>query len=436
MLGTESGLTRLLPGDDIERQYPKFLGWTLFVLLGCAVAAAFVTFGRHWVSLAFFGAGGEYERYMPLAAISLFATLLPNAGRLWLRIRNDGVALVVATVMQALLGVVAIGIAVLVGAGIYGVVIYGLSADLALGLGLFGFILARRGWRRPDYSIVLPALRFGLPLLPAAYAMWGLNWMDRLFLVHYQTLADIGIYAAATGLGYTVIQVFVNPIWAMYPNAAAELHNRRDLVGVDRLLHLTGGAMLTLALPAIAGLWALDAPIMALIAGPGFAAGAAVMPVIAIAYLTSIMASFGDVALSLAYRQYLATLSIGLAVGVNFLLNVVLIPPLGILGAALATFGAFLFQLIFSSIAASRSGPFWRQFQFPFRIGLAALAMALSVRGLDQFMGGPDAMRLAVLVPVGAVIYVGLVIVLQALPPSVSMAARGWIADHVKIRAR
>lgn len=436
VLGTDVALVRLLPGTDPDRQYRKFLGWFSFVLLSCMAAAAIVTLEGHWISFAFFGTGGEYEHFMPLVAVSFFATLLPNAGRTWLRIRNEGTTLAAATVMQAVLGIAAIGLAILSKVNLYGLVIYGMAGDLVLGLALFGFILVRQKWRQPDFSIVWPALRIGLPLLPGGYAMWGLNWMDRLFLVHYQTLAEIGVYAVATSLGYTVIQVFVNPIWAMYPNSVSELHNQGDHAGVDRLLHMTGGAMLLIALPAIAGLWALDLPIISLIAGANYIEGATVMPVVALAYLLSMMTSFGDVALILAYRQYLATLSISLAVGLNFLLNFILIPPMGILGAALATLGAFLFQLIFSTFAAGRVGPFWRQFRFPFRIGVAALAMAISVRVFSHFIGGGNVTRLAILVPVGALLYLGFVAGLRALPPSVSIAVHSWAKARVKSGAK
>lgn len=425
-LGSDNGLIRLLPGQPFARQYRKFVGWIWFVLGGCLAMAAVVEIGGGVFSRLFF-ASADYTQYMPLAAASLFATLLPNAARMWFRIQNAAGALATATITQALLGIVAILVAVVADADVYHVVLLMLIADLALGVVLLAFIVARNGLPSPDFSIIAPALRFGLPLLPAAYTMWALNWMDRIFLAQYHTLRDVGIYAAACGLGYAIIQVFVNPIWLLYPSSAAELHNTGDREGVDRLLHHTLWSIMVVSTPAIAGLWALDEPIIRLIAGPEFSAGAMVMAIIAVAYLMHMLASFGDVALGLAYRQSLATVSITLAAAVNLALNFLLIPTWGIFGAALATLGAFLVQFAISCGLAARHGAFVREWGLILRVIGAAVLMGLSVRYASSVFVMPDTTRLALFVPAGAVLYVGLMLAMQAFPPAFSSRIRAWI---------
>src|SRR6202034_2195798 len=148
--------------------------------------------------------------------------------------------------------------------------------------------------------------------------------------------------------GYAVIEIFANPVWAMYPGAATRLHNLGSAHEADRLLHATGGVMIAVVVPAIAGLWALDTPLMALIAGPGFASGAAIMPIVALGYFFLLLSSFSDLALGLVYRQYLTTLSMTAAALFNLALNFLLIPTLGILGAALATAAACLLHFLVS----------------------------------------------------------------------------------------
>lgn len=425
-LGSEQGLLRLLPGLAFEKQYRMFLAWMLFAFGGAAIFAIFLIAANSSISLLVF-ASAEYKGFVVLAAFSLFATLLPNAARAWFRIQNDGNTLAAATVAQAILGIVAVLCAIFLEADVYYLVLLTLAADLLLGAGFFALIVRRSRWHAPDFSIIRPAIKFGLPLLPAAYAIWGLNWMDRFFLVHYQTLEAIGIYSAAYGLGYMIIQVFVNPIWALYPNSAAELHNRGDSAGVDRLLHTISYGILLLSVPAIAGMWALSEPIMVVVAGPAFRDGALVMPVIALAYLLLMLASFGDIALGLVYRQHIATISITLAVLINCVLNILLIPRFGIMGAAFATLGAFFVQLLFSTLMATRSGPFWRSFSGLYRISAASVIMALAIRVLDQSTGFSDLARLLVFIPFGAVLYVALAIVFGAIPQSQLRSAWIWL---------
>jgi O-antigen/teichoic acid export membrane protein len=425
-LGSEQGLLRILPGLPFEKQYRMFLAWILVALGGAAMFGALLILASSSISAVVF-ADAEYKRLVVLAAASLFTTLLPNAARAWLRIQNDGNTLAAATVAQAMLGIVAVLSAIGLGADVYSLVLLTLSGDLLLGAFFLALIVRRSGWFNPDFSILRPAIKFGLPLLPAAYAIWGLNWMDRLFLVHYRTLQDIGIYSAAYGLGYMIIQVFVNPIWALYPNSVAELHNRGDSAGVDRMLHTISYGVLILSVPAIAGLWALCEPIMTVVAGSAFRSGALVMPVVALAYLLHMLASFGDVAVGLAYRQHLATASIMLAVTANAGLNFLLVPNFGIMGAALATLGACFVQLVFSTVMAARSGPFWRSFDELYRIAAAAVIMALAVRMLGQSTGLSDVSRLLLFIPFGAVLYGGLALAFGAIPRPYLKSAWTWL---------
>jgi O-antigen/teichoic acid export membrane protein len=426
-LGSEQGVLRILPGLPVDRQYRMFLAWILIALGGATVCATVLILSHTLVSSIVF-ADASYERFIVLAAASLFATLLPNAARTWLRVQNDGNALAAATVAQAGLGVVTMLCAVLARVGIYHLVLLGLVADLALGLVFLFVILRRNGWLAPDFSVIGPAIRYGLPLLPAAYAMWGLNWMDRLFLVHYQSLDAIGIYSAACGLGYMVIQVFVNPIWALYPTSVAELHNRGDAAGADHLLHTISYGVLLISVPTIAGMWALSTPIISVVAGSTFESGALVMPVVALAYLFHMLASFGDVALGLQYRQHFATMSIFLALLMNLELNFVLIPPLGIMGAAFATLGAFFVQFVFSTVMAARNGPFWRSFSELYRIAAAAVIMALAIRVIDQSTGLSDVSRLLLFIPFGAVLYGGLGLAFGVIPQPYLKAAWTWLS--------
>ena len=46
-------------------------------------------------------------------------------------------------------------------------------------------------------------LSFGLPLVPAVFAMWGLNASDRFFLAHFQSLPEVGFY----NVGYRIGQI-------------------------------------------------------------------------------------------------------------------------------------------------------------------------------------------------------------------------------------
>jgi O-antigen/teichoic acid export membrane protein len=136
------------------------------------------------------------------------------------------------------------------------------------------------------------------------------------------------------------------------------------------------------------------------------------------------LASFGDVALGLVYRQHPATASMALAVVVNFIFNILLVPKYGITGAAVATLAAFSVQLAFSSIMAARSGPFWRTFHGLYRVLAASATMALVIGIADKSMDLSDLERLLLFVPAGAVLYGVLALAFGVIPPTYLRYAR------------
>jgi O-antigen/teichoic acid export membrane protein len=418
MLGTDAALVRFLPGTPIDAQRRHFAGWLVVMLGAAAVLALLLWVAREPIAKLFFGGGSEYERFIPLAAATIWANVLVAGIRSWYRLRNDAWWFSAVTVGQAFFSLAATIVMLVRGAGVYQLVIYLLLADLCLAAILAATIARREGIVRPDYSWMGKLIRFGLPLVPAGFAVWGLNWMDRLFMVHYSSLQDIGVYSLAYALGYLAIQVIANPIFAMFPTAAAANWNRGDPAGVQHLFERTAGATVFLMVPAIAGAIVLGPAIVAFLAPPSFSAAATVMPVIMVGYLFLMLAAYYEVSFGLVRRQWLSTAAVGVAVVVNVALNFLLIPPYSLYGAAAATSGAFAVQLVFVLAVTGRLRTLRTPWGPPTRMTLASLLMAACVWGAGTALGTHGLLRLSALALAGAVLYVGLAIVVRAVPRS------------------
>jgi O-antigen/teichoic acid export membrane protein len=83
-------------------------------------------------------------------------------------------------------------------------------------------------------------------------------------------------------------------------------------------------------------LFALYAPFVLAIFGPGYAAGQRVMVLLALTMLVATGCGMVDIVLNMAGRTTWTLANAGLALTMNVALNLLLIPPLGILGAAIA----------------------------------------------------------------------------------------------------
>lgn len=182
-------------------------------------------------------------------------------------------------------------------------------------------------------------LSFSLPLVLLA-AMTGLhNFTDRFFLAHAHSPNDVAAYAAATSL--TAMASFFYSVlgFTLFPVLAGYWAQRRldDAATVVRRVMQT---YMILLLPFIAVMAASGASILTLLTTPAYAA-----PPMVFLLLACSVGLFGVYQIAF-YVTLLINGSIrslglmGFAAALNIFLNAVLVPSLGMTGAALAAFAS------------------------------------------------------------------------------------------------
>lgn len=404
LLNSQTGVIRQFSVLDAEKQKQGMSAWLVWLFAAAAVWAVLVLLLRPWFASLFFPGQPELRALVPLAAANIFVGTLPVVARTWFRLRRNAFGMGAIPFGQAMIQILAVAAGIALGRGLYEIVALTILADLVWVGGLLLTALTRAGWRRPDFALLPSVLRFGLPLLPTAYAIWCLNWIDRLFVVHYRGLADVGIYAAAVGIGFVVIQVFATPIFTMYPNVATELYHKDAMTEINAVTRSSGRLSIALVLPSAVALWILGPRVLVLMGGAAFASGSAVIPVITLAYLVLAVANYDMVALGLVYRQHFTSVALALALAVNIALNFALIPRFGIMGAAIATLLAFCVQLAGVRWAAMRYVPGWQGVAFSWEVVLSAALMGAGLFVLDRWIAGMGWAGFVVLVCAGALL--------------------------------
>lgn len=415
VLGTDSAIIRYLPGMSADLQRRFFSAW-LLAILGAAFAVACLLWLMPGTVSALFYGEGDFANYVFLAGLMLLVTLALNCLRNWFRVRNETRAFGAVATLQALVSLAALVTGVRQAVSLEHLILYAILADLSVALGSAAFIWKREGLAKPDFSLLGKLLRFGLPLVPAGFAMWGLGYMDRLFLVRYGTLQEIGIYSLVYQIGYIAVQFLVNPIWTMYASTVAEAHNQNRHEEVLRLFDRSVGTILVLALPSLVGLLILGKDVLVLLASPEFLPGAPLISLVALGYLFLMLAAYYEVSLGLIHRQHLATVSATLAFLVNLAGNVLLIPTYTILGAAVATTLGFATQLAFSMAMATRHGLLHVRLGYPARVLLAALLMGVPLYLADRWLPLAGVPGMLVKLAIGVLAFAALAWLLRLLP--------------------
>jgi O-antigen/teichoic acid export membrane protein len=405
VLGTDSALIRYLPGTDDLQQRRRFTGWAITLAGATLLVCVVIYIGRRPLATVLFGSTEDYVELVGISSAAIAAAVLIVTTRQWFRLRSDARWFSFVGLGQAVTGSIAVILMLALDQGVYELVIYQAVGDLLLAALMAVRIARHDGWLRPDFSHLPRLLRFGLPLVPAAFATWGLNWMDRLFLVHYATLADVGVYSLAYTLGYLAIQLVANPVFTMFPTEAAIQWNLGRPNEVQRLFERAAGATLLFCLPLIVGSAVAGPAVVAVLAPASFSGAADAIPIILSGYLLLMIAGYYETTFGLVFRQWLHAVSVGVALVVNVVLNFLLIPRWGYMGAAVATSAAFATQCLFTMIVATHMKLLRTPLRGPLRMAGAALVMGVVMLAVRLVVGSTGWLALLAMAAAGAATY-------------------------------
>ncbi len=196
----------------------------------------------------------------------------------------------------------------------------------------------RRLTLRVDPPLLRRLLRFGLPTMPAEVSLYLLNFVDRLIIVHYVGLSEAGLYSIAVKFAQAV-NVLVRGFQLAWPPLAYSI---RD----DDEARRTYATIITLFLAGctwmVVGLWLLAQYLLRFFAAPEFFDAYEVVGLIAAAVTLYALYMVMVVVLGRTGRtEFNLPAALG-ALASNVVLNLLLVPPLGIVGAGLALVGSYL----------------------------------------------------------------------------------------------
>ena len=237
------------------------------------------------------------------------------------------------------------------------VVVATLAAVLFLKLGASGYFaataLAAGGTLLPrlwcirnfialDFSIGIlrQLLRYGMPLVGAGFAYWVIAMSDRLFLGRFADLHVVGVYGVGAVSSAIMTLAVASFSQAWWPHAVRRYKENpseavREFADCLRLVLFAFG---TLAV----GIATVAPEFVTIIAPLEFGAAASVMAPLALGGVAYASTHITHLGISLTDRTHLLTSSAWGAAATCVTLQILLIPRMGALGAALSTATAYL----------------------------------------------------------------------------------------------
>jgi O-antigen/teichoic acid export membrane protein len=271
-----------------------------------------------------------------LSFVGSWCALLLDNGTAYLRLRYFSKLFIIVVVSQLVIALASnIYFVVWEGIGIRGILYSSVISSLCVALPIAVWIL-RVSKARFSAKVFVAFVKFGVPLLPSQLGL-SLGYLsNRFFLQRYASLTEVGLFSFGYSVGVLVSRFVSTPLNSFWAPRKLELllgHTEEARNVVARMC--TYSTMLIIFVTLLLSLTARD--IVMVIAGSQYFRAHEIIPVIGLAIAIGSLENHVNAGILLEKRTALLSLCGGISLAVVLASNYMLVPLMGMMGAAIAT---------------------------------------------------------------------------------------------------
>lgn len=341
---TDSDKSRVLSNVTAGSVVATLLVTSLFWIFSLPLAKLFLT-------------ADVYAPYIRLVAASLGLRVLATVAFTHMRLEEKPKGYVVLSLGRTLLSLSLVLFFVLVQKkGIWGVLLgetIANGAALAVAAGLLG----RRLVPRVSLEDIKSYLGFGIPFVLANLGAFALLSTDKLVLSAKGLAVETGLYALGGKLGIAINVAIIWPFTLVWTPTMFRIARDETVEEARRVFARIFTYMMGLLLWAGLALGVFATEIIDIISPPEYASAAVISPFIILAYVVYGSYRHFQVGLNVSGKSGSLATSFLAAAVLNLMLNLFLIPRLGMIGAAIATLISYVVMASLVLIAAQKCYP-------------------------------------------------------------------------------
>jgi O-antigen/teichoic acid export membrane protein len=247
-----------------------------------------------------------------------------------------------------------------------------------------------------DRGLLRAMNRFGMPLVPSALALWAINFVDRFFIALFKGQDEVGVYSLAVRASSVIVFLMVafRLAWPAFAYSIEDesVAKRTYAFVLTYLLLLCSWVSLVLGLLS---------PWIVRVLAPtdaGFYRASEAVGILAFAGTAYAGYTVLAIGIGRARRTQFNWIITGAAALVNVALNFALIPPYGMIGAAISTAAAYVVLFIGMTLNAQRVWPVPYQWRRVVTLSLVAVGLLVLGKAVDASL--PVALALCAVYPV------------------------------------
>ncbi|MCL2116150.1 MAG: polysaccharide biosynthesis C-terminal domain-containing protein [Methanobrevibacter sp.] len=408
-LGLPYTMVRFLSAEKDKNKIKESFYSMLAVVftISLAISGIFLIF-QDLIANSIFG--GNVEVVYITAIISFFACInlmLISFFRTFQQIKRYSLFLV----LQTYIGVVISSYLVLANYNIQIVVMGLLIANLAVFIIMIILIFRYLGLAIPKFKYLKEELEFAIPTIPSNISSWVVDSSDKYVIGIFLGSAAVGYYAPSYALG-SILLMFLSPFAILLPSILPKYFEEGNLEKVSVFLKYSMKYFLLITIPAAIGLSILSKQILLIISTSEIAMnGYAVTPFVCLGAI--LMGMYGIINNILILEKKTKILgNIWIIVGIlNLVFNMIAVPYMGIVGAAIVTLICYLIAFFITSFYSKK------YIELPFEYkSLAKTILAAFIMGVFVLFINPvDRTSIIITVIIAVLIYFGILLLMKGI---------------------
>lgn len=260
-----------------------------------------------------------------------------------------------------------------------------IMAEAAIVIGMILALLRRHllDPRQFDFRFLRTVVAFGFPLIWYEFTYMVLDSGDRILVNYYSGAQALGYYSAAYNIAAYIRESMVSPINLALVPLYMKVWTTKGKQPTQVFLNRTLNAFLLLAVGVICAVFTTSHDALVFLGSQKYQAAHRLLPVLVVGLVFYTLHIFFIAGL-LIYKKTSTMARLNFyACALNIGLNVVLLPRIGVMGAALATLFSYLFVVILMARASFPLLPLKIDYRACVRYVLVAAVAALLVSRIE-----------------------------------------------------
>jgi O-antigen/teichoic acid export membrane protein len=277
-------------------------------------------------------------------------------------------------------------------------------------------------------TFAINAWCFSAPLIAYELTSVVLDSGDRILIGHYLGLRELGLYSAAYSIATYAEEALMTPVnLALFPNymriwvEQGEEATSRFLSQALELFLMAAAAVLLLV-------YVTSSDLIAILASRKFSAAHTLLPVLVGGLLVYALHIFFNAPLLIHKQSIVLT---GVTTGcciANIAMNIVLLPRLGIMGAAVATLFSYVMLVVGLALVSRR----YLRISLPINTLLCCTALVWLIHSVEKLVATPVPwLNLVLKVPTALIFYAAGLVVMR---PRLRARLLAWLVPRLLLR--